>query len=254
MRPLTGSEAFQARSRKPSLAEPPVSLTDARSGSPVTFFLRRGSQGSESTRPADVIRGQDASPLQSLADTLDSLSESTSTLVAKHDTEDTSRSPRRRSTLKANGSTISQRSASVKGHIQTSQEGCLTPLLIPSVTSSPPSSPKSTSARSTRPSEPESTAEETGSQAILSSGDEERPSQQLAESAPQLIMPSIKMPSRRPFTERGKRIGNFKILIAGSKGLLPLLMASSPGAYDRRCWQNFTHQVDCSDMRRHRPY
>ena len=253
MRPLAGSEAFQPRSRKPSLAEPPVSLTDERSSSPVTFFLRRGSQGSESTRPAE---GQDASPVQSLADTLDSLPESTSTLVAKNDTEDTTQSPRRRSTLKAKGSTISQRSPSVKGHVQPSQQEPLTPLLIPSVTSSLPSSPKSISARSLRPSEPDSTAEETGIQAIMSSGDEElgpQPSQQLAESAPQLIMPSIKMPSRRPFTERGKRIGNFKILIAGSKGLLPLLTDSLSVADDYRGWQNFTHQVNCSNMRRHRP-
>ncbi|KAJ5238712.1 hypothetical protein N7468_003331 [Penicillium chermesinum] len=34
----------------------------------------------------------------------------------------------------------------------------------------------------------------------------------------QLIMPSIKMPSRRPFTERGKAMGRFKILLAGAPG------------------------------------
>ncbi|ERS99885.1 hypothetical protein HMPREF1624_03252 [Sporothrix schenckii ATCC 58251] len=38
-------------------------------------------------------------------------------------------------------------------------------------------------------------------------------------SAPQLIMPSIKMPSRRPFTEEGKNMGRLKVLIAGDSGL-----------------------------------
>ncbi|KAK3939364.1 hypothetical protein QBC46DRAFT_364863 [Diplogelasinospora grovesii] len=38
-------------------------------------------------------------------------------------------------------------------------------------------------------------------------------------SAPQLVMPSIKMPSRRPFTDEGKRMGLLKVLIAGDSGV-----------------------------------
>lgn len=38
-------------------------------------------------------------------------------------------------------------------------------------------------------------------------------------SVPQLVMPSIKMPSRRPFTDEGKRIGRLKVLIAGDSGM-----------------------------------
>ncbi len=38
-------------------------------------------------------------------------------------------------------------------------------------------------------------------------------------SAPQLVMPSIKMPSRRPFTEEGKRMGRLKVLVAGDSGV-----------------------------------
>ncbi|KAK0653843.1 hypothetical protein QBC41DRAFT_351593 [Cercophora samala] len=38
-------------------------------------------------------------------------------------------------------------------------------------------------------------------------------------SAPQLIMPSIKMPSRRPFTEQGRQMGRLKVLIAGDSGV-----------------------------------
>ncbi len=60
------------------------------------------------------------------------------------------------------------------------------------------------------------------SQAILSSGDEERETgSELIDSgnAPQLVMPSIKMPSRRPFTDRGKNMGKIKVLIAGDSGM-----------------------------------
>ncbi|KAL7626577.1 hypothetical protein AAE478_003349 [Parahypoxylon ruwenzoriense] len=38
-------------------------------------------------------------------------------------------------------------------------------------------------------------------------------------SAPQLVMPSIQMPSRRPFTETGKNIGRLKVLFAGDSGV-----------------------------------
>jgi len=38
-------------------------------------------------------------------------------------------------------------------------------------------------------------------------------------SAPQLIMPSIKMPSRRPFTAEGQSMGRLKVLIAGDSGV-----------------------------------
>ncbi|KAK4163440.1 hypothetical protein QBC43DRAFT_239081 [Cladorrhinum sp. PSN259] len=38
-------------------------------------------------------------------------------------------------------------------------------------------------------------------------------------SAPQLVMPSIKMPSRRPFTTEGKAMGKLKALVAGDSGV-----------------------------------
>ena len=37
-------------------------------------------------------------------------------------------------------------------------------------------------------------------------------------SAPQLIMPSINMPSRRPFTTTGRSMGRLKVLVAGDSG------------------------------------
>lgn len=83
---------------------------------------------------------------------------------------------------------------------------------------SSPGSPKSTSNGSFRPSDEES-MDEGGSQAIASSEDEADVSPDVRDSAPQLIMPSIKMPSRRPFTHRGKELGRLKILIAGNTGM-----------------------------------
>lgn len=82
-----------------------------------------------------------------------------------------------------------------------------------------PSSPKSTSTRSFKPSDDDS-MDEAASQAIVSSEEEEYSTTEVQDSAPQLIMPSIKMPSRRPFTERGKVMGHIKILIAGDTGMI----------------------------------
>ena len=84
--------------------------------------------------------------------------------------------------------------------------------------SSLPSSPKSYSNRSFRPSDEDSMDE--GSQAVISSSeDDAQPPSDLRDSAPELIMPSIKMPSRRPFTDRGRYLGRLKILVAGDTGV-----------------------------------
>ena len=125
--------------------------------------------------------------------------------------------------------------------------------------SSMPSSPKSFSNRSSRPSDEES-MDEGGSQAIASSEDDDvEPQSQssIQGSAPQLIMPSIKMPSRRPFTERGKSLGRLKVLIAGDTGMR---MRIPEGATDyimlipiNRCRQDVSHQVNCPNLRGHCP-
>lgn len=123
--------------------------------------------------------------------------------------------------------------------------------------SSMSSSPKSFSNRSFRPSDDESL--DGGSQAIASGEDDdvEPPSQSsIQDSAPQLIMPSIKMPSRRPFTERGKGLGRLKVLIAGDTGML---MGPAERFRDctvltsvYRCRQDISHQVNRANLRRHR--
>lgn len=125
--------------------------------------------------------------------------------------------------------------------------------------SSMPSSPKSFSNRSFRPSD-EDSMDEGGSQAIVSSEDDDvEPQSQtsMQDSAPQLIMPSIKMPSRRPFTERGKSLGRLKVLIAGDSGMRIRIPEGSLNyimlIVSYRCRQDVSHQVNCADLRRHRP-
>ncbi|KAI9883909.1 MAG: Nucleolar protein 10 [Watsoniomyces obsoletus] len=98
----------------------------------------------------------------------------------------------------------------------------LTPLLLasPATGLSLPSSPRSTSSKSLRQDDSDSMVDDVASQAIVSSEDDEMDMPvDASQSAPQLIMPSIKMPSRRPFTERGKSMGRLKILIAGGCGV-----------------------------------
>lgn len=76
---------------------------------------------------------------------------------------------------------------------------------------------------SRRSSDAGSYMDDVASQAIVSSGEEDRdvcPNTMVdSGSTPQLVMPSIKMPSRRPFTERGKNIGRLKMMIAGDSGV-----------------------------------
>jgi len=95
------------------------------------------------------------------------------------------------------------------------------PNTTPGTSSREPSTPRSGSQRSFRLSdEEESSVDDAASQAIASSGEEEEGlgMAQNSEEAPLLVMPSITMPSRRPFTERGKSLGKLKVLVAGPKG------------------------------------
>lgn len=102
----------------------------------------------------------------------------------------------------------------------------LTPLNVearsPLHTSAMPSTPKSVSLQSLKLSDEESGLDDVASQAITSSGEEEEEEGDTMHGAsssfPQLVMPSIQMPSRRPFTAKGKAMGKLKVLIAGESG------------------------------------
>jgi hypothetical protein len=77
------------------------------------------------------------------------------------------------------------------------------------------------SVHSLKLSDEESGLDDVASQVITSSGEEEDEEAQAGESSifPQLVMPSIQMPSRRPFTTKGKAMGKLKVLIAGEAGM-----------------------------------
>lgn len=115
--------------------------------------------------------------------------------------------------------------------------GPLTPLLLRSpnansTDSAPLSTPRSVSLRSLRLSDDEYSVDEAASQALTSSAEEEdevieetilaghEENAVEAGPAPQLVMPSIRMPTRRPFTERGKSVGKLKIMVVGPTGML----------------------------------
>lgn len=118
--------------------------------------------------------------------------------------------------------------------------GLLTPLLLrspqqgSSADSAMPSTPKSVSLRSLGLSDDDYSVDEAASQALTSSGEEEDEQEDVEQTllaqegahlgpSPQLVMPSITMPRRRPFTERGKGIGKLKVMVAGAKGPLHLI-------------------------------
>lgn len=99
----------------------------------------------------------------------------------------------------------------------------LTPLkMSPRPESAMPSTPRSGSPKSFRLSDEEqSIASDACSQAIVSSdGDEnEQDAEPKAESMPQLVMPSIALPIRRAFTERGRQMGRLKVMVVGPRGI-----------------------------------
>ncbi|OAP63268.1 hypothetical protein AYL99_02495 [Fonsecaea erecta] len=264
MRPgigLDNSAAESPRPRKPSNADlHPPSLggdRDRHCNPATTFFLSRDPDASAKPHHSDRSAGASTStsPLSSLQDTIEEAERDRSS--AKHttprqaDTSGATRSgSRRRSTIKPGTSCERFRrgSSSANPEInaippQAVPERVVTPSPLPSRDISLPGSPKSLASRrsvqtkSSANSDDEllTNADETGSQAILSSGDEDENEAgtgrvggpeilslgggRVQDSHPELIMPSIKMPSRRPFTERGKRLGRFKVMVAGRRGV-----------------------------------
>ena len=129
----------------------------------------------------------------------------------------------------------------------------MTPITLgsPAEPSSLPSSPKSTSTRSLKPFDEISNPGEADGEALNFGESTERlDAFGVHDSAPQLVMPSIKMPSRRPFTQRGKNMGRFKILVAGASGrwLLSDAVLSPQMLINYRFWQDFSCKICCPDM------
>ena len=114
-----------------------------------------------------------------------------------------------------------RRRGSASSSINMSQP--LTPLrMSPKPESAMLGTPRSGSPKSFRLSDEEvSIASDTGSQAVQSSTDEEDEGASIdnskAQAMPQLVMPSITMPARRPFTERGRHMGRLKLMVVGPR-------------------------------------
>lgn len=130
--------------------------------------------------------------------------------------------PRRKSTLKPSDLLNSSRlEISLPSSNRTSPRP-LTPSNLSNPDDAPsslPSSPKSFSNQSLRHLDDISITDDVSSQAVVS-GEEDNefptPSSLGPNSTSQLVMPSIRMPSRRPFTDRGRSLGRLKVLIAGA--------------------------------------
>lgn len=216
-------------SRKSSYDRPPSPSLDPRTATPATFFLSRSPHISDQDSTISLDIPEDAKHtmygVQSLDGTL-----SPSDIISsprdhaenspKQATDDLeSHLTQRRSTLTPLDPGTEEYSE-YKSPVHAGFRP-LTPLTldIHDDPSSLPSSPKSISNQSLRPLDDISITDEINSQAI-GSGDEEAKPDESPRLAPggasQFIMPSIKMPSRRPFTDRGKAMGRLKVLLAGS--------------------------------------
>ena len=237
-----------SRSRKPSNAESSSLAT--------TFFLSRDHDGAGRPQHSERTLFSD-SPVSSLQDAIQEADR-----CIRHHHPRSSEAParsgsRRRSTIKPSTAERFLRressGASTSANVETASstqnpssdkenKRTVTPPPFASRDVSLSSSPKSLASRESRlksssasDDDLSTSADETGSQAVLSSGDEDenevasnrvafpKGSQMdegaMQDSQPELIMPSIKMPSRRPFTSRGTHLGRFKIMVAGRKGM-----------------------------------
>jgi hypothetical protein len=262
MRPLPGDDAFTARPRSGSLADNDTTPLASRSQPPqMTYFIadEKTMEAAQSHSPTILPKHRDFSKsstygVESLETTISSLAHDSDeadeqvrrarqnwkkhlkqqTLTQMEEDLPESASP----SLKSAGDVSRKVSPS---HQRRSSQATISRPFTPLSFESPAPASIMSSPDSRRNSDVGSYMDDIASQAIVSSGDEDRDiGSELIDSgsAPQLVMPSIKMPSRRPFTERGKNMGRLKVLIAGDSGRLcqptPHFMTDLS-----RCWQNF---------------
>ncbi|KAL6232881.1 hypothetical protein BDW75DRAFT_10724 [Aspergillus navahoensis] len=241
-------EVAPPRSRKSSLEQ--QQWIDPRSATPSTFFLARSqrSDGREHS-PAEPEALRDSMyGIQSLDETTSTISSVAASLpeldassVSKPVSTSTSPAPPQQwsNNLEEVGNAIpNSRKGSTVRELDHTHISRLEPLLHSSNLTSPrpltplnflnsddpsslPSSPKSITNESTRHLDEISITDDLSSQAVASSDEDEdsRPTfNPSSDSTSQLIMPSITIPSRRPFTEKGKALGRMKLLLAGAAG------------------------------------
>jgi hypothetical protein len=242
MRPLPGDDAFTARSRSGSLVDNDTTPLATRSQPPqMTYFIadEKIMEASQTHSPKVLPKQRDFPKsstygVESLETTISSLApdsdeseekiqkarhnwkknlrQQTSARSEEELADSTSPSLKSSCDVSRNGSPSHQRRSS-----QATISRPFTPLSF----GSPAPASVMGSPDSRRNSDTGSYMDDIASQAIVSSGEEDRDVRsELIDSgsAPQLVMPSIKMPSRRPFTEKGKNMGRLKVLIAGDSG------------------------------------
>jgi hypothetical protein len=174
--------------------------------------MERAMDCSQSTEPAGRLRDSTFG-VESLADTLEAAfgqSSSTGSSTKECLKSNSSRPPSRQPE--------SVKLTPVRKHRRKSSINVPAP--SPTPTPVTPFTPRSRSVLSLKLSDEESGLDEVASQVISSSEEEADERQQDSSgSFPQLVMPSIQMPARRPFTTKGKAMGKLKILIVGESGI-----------------------------------
>lgn len=204
--------------------------------------MEQSLSNTQNTQNKDTVDRQRDSTfgVHSLADTLEaafgsdqsSAGDQNAELIngATNSEKDSSRSSVQSSPKASGKHSGSSTSSPIRRHKRRSSNMALsaapTPLNIdlhtPLPPSAIPSTPNSVSLQSLKLSDEDSGLDEVTSQAITSSGEEEDGEISQLDgmgSFPQLVMPSIQMPKRRPFTTKGKSMGNIKILVAGESGV-----------------------------------
>lgn len=250
MRPLPGgSDALpKPRSRKSSMDHAAAPSNN----SPTTFFMRSQQEMEQSLAAShsthSTRRQRDSTyGVQSLADTLEAAfgaesSAESGTASTRVDKQSSAGSRGMHSASSASHGSSADSTKSPESPLASplrklkrklssrTTSTSLTPLNVdapsPRPTPAIPGSPTSVSLHSLKLSDEGSLLDETGSQVITSSGDEEddvETQQAASNTFPQLVMPSIQMPSRRPFTTKGKSMGKLKLLVAGQAGQYVLI-------------------------------
>ncbi|KAL2074557.1 hypothetical protein VTL71DRAFT_8335 [Oculimacula yallundae] len=242
MRPLPGDDAYTGRSRSTSFDNDPTPLAHRNQAPQMSYFIadEKTMEASRSRSPNGPPKHRDIPKSSSYG--VESLETTISSLNQESDDSDEKLRNARHRWKKNLGQRLSRKSEEdlsqptspsvgssggasrnvspsfQRSSSQATMSRPFTPLSYGSP--APPSLLSSPDSR--RNSDAGSLMDEAASQAIVSSGDEDKETEAEMEdsgTAPQLVMPSIKMPSRRPFTERGKNMGRLKVLIAGDSGI-----------------------------------
>jgi hypothetical protein len=243
MRPLAGDDVLAGRSRNDSFSD---ATPLARPQQPeMTFFL-----ADEKTMEASLSASSSPNRHRRYDHTkrstfgVESLDTITSSLSHDNDGQEHSREtgPKnwkgsfmddmQRSSQEDMASSYSPSSISSAGASRTmspsaprsrpSQKGDASQPITPSYLESPIFGTLSTNPHSRQNSEIDFYTDDNASRVILSSGEDESaesPEVEDGSHASQLVMPSLQLPTRRPFTDKGKTLGRLKILIAGDSGM-----------------------------------